>query len=870
MLGIRTLRGQNRVVRVKRADGIGYKVRLIAVTVVFLITIVVVSVVARQLPVQAAPTQLGTPQVTLNPGGGILGNGTDGLRFTVNSVAGGSTPNNAQNGQDGVVYRNTYQYCCSGGGPMLNIGGTLYGQNGPAASSANWTSIEIVSTTGATSTGTRTNSIGNSGATIRYTVVRAGHTYTVDRTVAYTYPNDYITDSYSFVIPAGNSDAVRFYLGGDTAPGSSDSGYGIMLTSPVRSIISLNTFSQIMFGFREVQGSRTFNGATSQNYNAPYATVRAGGDIGFVGTASNHDAGLMMQWNLGSTPGTYTGAFEQFATQQGTNLTAAFAEGYTEPEDPVDLNLSIVNSELDPVAGLGYTLTLPEGLLIDSSATSDCGGTLTANTGTDTITLSGVALGATSNCVVEVPVAAEDPGVYSITAGNVSGLAGALTTNIGNTKLNVGVRTLSFATQGGIGIDDMAVVQGEAATLPSATRAGYTFDGWNTAPDGSGTDYAAGASFTMPSSDTTLYAQWAAIDYTVTFNEQGGDAVSDVTGAHVGDAIEMPDAERDGYTFIEWNAVANGSGTGYDVGDDLTMPAGNVTLYAIWAENFTLTYNSQGGASVASAEYLEDDTVTVPAAPARTDYTFVEWNTQANGEGDFFDPGDTFTMPAGDVTLFAIWEDDDGITMETENAAPNNGDANNDGLLDSQQANVTSFINEVTNKPVTLAVESSGNECFLEDVATVAAGSLASDSAYTYPLGLLDFTVDCGVDGFTAVVKQYFFDAAIDSFTLRKFVNGAFQTVTGASFSTQTIGGRQALVVAYEVTDGGSLDADGIVNGVVVDPAGPGVSAATAGAPNTGVKSAHGLAGLIGVGILGIAVVILGALGLIKTHRSHG
>ena len=124
--------------KTKRAKGTGYAARFVVVIVVFLITIVTVNIVARQLPAQAAPSQLGTPQVTLNPGGGILANGTDGLRFTVNAAAGGSTPNNAQNGQDGVVYRNTYQYCCSGGGPMLNIGGTLYGQNGPAASSTSF------------------------------------------------------------------------------------------------------------------------------------------------------------------------------------------------------------------------------------------------------------------------------------------------------------------------------------------------------------------------------------------------------------------------------------------------------------------------------------------------------------------------------------------------------------------------------------------------------------------------------------------------------------------------------------------------------------------------------------------------------------
>src|SRR5690606_2086629 len=79
---------------------------------------------------QAGTGRLGTPQVTLNPGGGILTDGTDGLRFTINADTNYEIENydDVREGQDGVVYRGTKQYCCNAGGPMLNIGGTLYGQ----------------------------------------------------------------------------------------------------------------------------------------------------------------------------------------------------------------------------------------------------------------------------------------------------------------------------------------------------------------------------------------------------------------------------------------------------------------------------------------------------------------------------------------------------------------------------------------------------------------------------------------------------------------------------------------------------------------------------------------------------------------------
>jgi len=823
--------------------------------------------------VEAGANRLGTSQVTLNPGGGILANGTDGLRFTINGDQRYVTQNyDALNdGQDGVVYRATRQYCCSGGSPMLNVGGTLYGQAGPDGD--DWSSIQIISTSGAASVGARTSTTGNSSATIRYTAVKNSRTYTVDRTVSYLYPNDFVTDSYSFAIPAGNTDAVKFYLGGDTAPGSSDQGYGIMLTSPVRSIISLNTSSKIMFGFREIQGSRTFDGATSQNYNAPYSTVESGGNIGFVGTASNHDAGLMMQWNLGSTPGTYTGAFEQFVTKQGTNLNAVFAEPRADIDEGVSLNISIVNSELSTVTGLGYTLTLPSGVTIDGVATSNCGGTLSAANGTGVIMLSGVSVAGAANCVISVPVSASIPGSYAITSANATNLQGVMTNNIGVSRLNVAVYILSYATQGGNTIADGIYELGNSATLPSATRAGFTFQGWNTVANGTGTAYTAGANLTMPANDITLYAQWQAIPYSLTFNTQGGSSISTLSNQTAGTEVQLTTPTRSGYIFKRWNTTADNSGTSYTGSAVYTVPAANTTLYAIWAKSVVISYNTQGGNNVSSITREEATNTSIAGTPTRTGYTFVQWNTAANGSGHA--ASSQLTVPGANITLYAIWEDNDGLSMALENAAPNNGDANNDGTPDSQQAGVSSFVNTVTSKPLALEINSS-SECFLGDVSVKASGDLASDATHTYPLGLLDFAVECGANGFTATVKQYFYDAAINGFVLRKYIDGKYATVGGASFDIQTIAGRQVLVVSYDVTDGGPLDADGIVDGIIVDPAGPAVAiaaatapAASAEVPDTGLK-AGSITSFVVLGGIGLASVGLGASGLLKTRFSRG
>lgn len=398
--------------------------------------------VFRTHGVVALTGQLGVEQITLNPGGGVQPNGSDGMRFTINATANGGWPGadyvgNA--GQDAVAYRNTVQYCCSAGAPMLNVGGTLFGQAGPASyQGQNWSSLEILATGGATAVGSRTASVGNSSATIRYTAQKNGLTYQVTRTITYTYPNDYITDSYTFSIPEGNSEAVKFYLGGDTAPGSSDVGYGIMLTDPVRAVISLNTSSEIMFGFREISGSKPFDGATSQGFSTPYATVNSGGNIGFVGTASNHDAGLMMQWNLGSSPGLQTASLQQFATQQGTNLNAVFASNTADINEPVQLSISIVNTELTQIDELGYTLTLPTGLVIGGGSNSNtCDGLLSAATGSNTITLSNALVNSGSNCVVSVPVLSSDAGTFALSSSSFTNLQGSLTNNVGSFSLLV-------------------------------------------------------------------------------------------------------------------------------------------------------------------------------------------------------------------------------------------------------------------------------------------------------------------------------------------------------------------------------------------------------------------------------------------------
>jgi len=120
-----------------------------------------------------------------------------------------------------------------------------------------------------------------------------------------------------------------------------------------------------------------------------------------------------------------------------------------------------------------------------------------------------------------------------------------------------------------------------------------------------------------------------------------------------------------GKMFKEWNTASDGSGTGYAPGATVTMPAGNLTLYAIWEDipltTYTVTYAPNGGTGTAPAESDKPAGATFAAAAnsftAPSGKRFKEWNTASDGSGIAYAPGATVTMPAGNLTLYAIWED---------------------------------------------------------------------------------------------------------------------------------------------------------------------------------------------------------------------
>ncbi|NBO27032.1 MAG: hypothetical protein EBU96_09645, partial [Actinobacteria bacterium] len=120
--------------------------------------------------------------------------------------------------------------------------------------------------------------------------------------------------------------------------------------------------------------------------------------------------------------------------------------------------------------------------------------------------------------------------------------------------------TVNFDAQGGAAVSSLLWTTGSSLTLPAApTRAGYTFNGWYDSATGGTRVGSASASYTPANTGNfTLYAQWSANSNTVTFNTQGGSAVTSQAWT-TGTSLTLPVAPtRAGFTFNGWYDAAIG------------------------------------------------------------------------------------------------------------------------------------------------------------------------------------------------------------------------------------------------------------------------------------------------------------------------
>jgi uncharacterized repeat protein (TIGR02543 family) len=207
----------------------------------------------------------------------------------------------------------------------------------------------------------------------------------------------------------------------------------------------------------------------------------------------------------------------------------------------------------------------------------------------------------------------------------------SLAKNSGSMVLTVAPKTytVTFNNNGGSGTMTAQTANYNTATALTAnsfTKTGYTFSGWNTAANGTGTAYVDGASYPFTSS-TTLYAQWTINSYTLTYN---GGTHGSISGnpyqlvPYLTSGTAVTAVASNGYTFSGWSdGVATAART------DTALVGGTNVTAQYTTNNYTLTYNATLGGSISGnasqpVPYLNSGAQVT--ALASNGYAFTGWS----------------------------------------------------------------------------------------------------------------------------------------------------------------------------------------------------------------------------------------------------
>jgi uncharacterized repeat protein (TIGR02543 family) len=126
---------------------------------------------------------------------------------------------------------------------------------------------------------------------------------------------------------------------------------------------------------------------------------------------------------------------------------------------------------------------------------------------------------------------------------------------------------------------------------PEPVKTGYVFDGWYTTPSGYGTEFIA---TTTVSADMTVYAKWSVIQYTITFDADGGSPATQTRtvtdGASLGGDMPPEPAKTD-HVFDGWYTAPDGGGTEFTA---TTVVSADRAVYARWSViRYTVTFDAE-------------------------------------------------------------------------------------------------------------------------------------------------------------------------------------------------------------------------------------------------------------------------------------
>ena len=185
---------------------------------------------------------------------------------------------------------------------------------------------------------------------------------------------------------------------------------------------------------------------------------------------------------------------------------------------------------------------------------------------------------------------------------------------------------------------------------------GWDFVGWYT-EDVGGTQV---TETTIVNNDMTVYAQWADVTYTITFDENGHGTAPEPIQVQEGRTTILPEIEAAHWYFTGWY-TKNGSVTG-NWGDEFTNSTivnNDIKLYARWeAKYYTVKFDTNGnGVAPEDIVVQGGHTITLPADPEATGWIFKGWYTEngvvsGNWRSEFTDS----TPVEDNMTVYAKWE----------------------------------------------------------------------------------------------------------------------------------------------------------------------------------------------------------------------
>jgi len=172
------------------------------------------------------------------------------------------------------------------------------------------------------------------------------------------------------------------------------------------------------------------------------------------------------------------------------------------------------------------------------------------------------------------------------------------------------------------------------------------------------------------------FSEVAGATYAITYDANGGEEANEVREIKSGfstTTLARTIFTKSGKKIIGWSTNSSATEAEYEPEQTIT-PAGDMTLYAIWADQTAeIVFNSNLGTGTMANQPLTINSATAINTNTftRTGYTFSGWNTLANGTGTSYCTNENDTtitaLSEEEITLYAQWTEVVSITLSFNN-----------------------------------------------------------------------------------------------------------------------------------------------------------------------------------------------------------